>query len=152
MAQAAAAVTIISAIVGAGTAVYSAKQQHDAAGDAEDLAKQNAKAAEAQTAEEARRLETTQQRDQSLARARAAASGVNPGSGTTSLFLEEMESTQESELEWLKRSGYYTSKALKDEGKMASAAAKTAAFGSAARAVSFAPTIYKTGEQAKWWG
>lgn len=152
MAQAAPAIMAVSAIIGAGTAVYSAYSQAQAAEDAKRIGEQNAALARAETEEEARRLEKQQERSTGLARARAFASGVDPNSASINLFLEDMEQTQEEELDWLKRSGYSRADILEEQGEFASNAATTAMWGSIGKAASYAPDIYSGGKKAEWWG
>ena len=149
MANAAPAIMAITAVIGAGTAAYSAKQQFDAADDAEKIAKKNAELSELETEEEARRLERSQERVSDLAKAKAAASGV--GGETVDLYLADIEDTQAEELNWLKRTGARRADILRDEGEIAKSQGRAGAFGSIGEGFSYAPSIYSGGRKAKWW-
>lgn len=151
MAEAAPAIMAISAIIGAGTAAYSAYSQAEAAEDAKKIGEQNAALARAETEEEARRLEKEQERTAGLARARAFASGVDPESMSTQLFLEDLETTQREELDWLRRSGYSRADIAEEQGELARAKGMAGAYASAGDVFASAPAIYESGQKAEWW-
>jgi len=94
-------------------------------------AQANANAAiEAQnTAEEKRRLEKDLDYRQSLARAKAASTGV--GGSTSELYLESLEQSGADELDWLDKVGASKYNAAILAGEVASAQAASANFGNA---------------------
>jgi len=98
------------AISAAGTAysIYSGMEAKDAAdrqaAEQERLARENAAAIEAETAENARRLSMQQAEREGMAMAKAAASGVKT-SGSTGDYLSDMSTEHKRELDWLKKSG-----------------------------------------------
>jgi len=151
MAQAAPAIMAVSAVLGAATAGYSAYEQHQAAGEAEDIAKKNAQLAQQQADEEARRVAKTQARELALAKAKAAASGVDITSGSLDAYLADLEDWQKDELDWIRKTGKLRVSATLDQGKLASQTAKTQAWGSLGEMFSYAPSIYESGRKAEWW-
>ena len=104
----AALIPLISAVVGLGASAYGAYSDYQA-GQA------NEKRIKAETAEEARRMEMEQSREVGLAKAKAAASGTGMG-GSQGMFISELESAREAELDWLKRSGTSRARAAAKEG------------------------------------
>ena len=152
MAQAAPAIMAISAVIGAATAGYTAYQQKVAAEDAERIAKKNAELAEQEAEEQARRVEKQQARELSLAKAKAAASGVDITSGSVADYLLEMEDWQKEELDWIRRTGRTSGQSYLDQGKIASQSAKTGAWTSLGQMFSYGPSIYEGGQKANWWG
>ena len=147
----AATITAISAIIGAGTAAYSAYQQFEAADKAEEIAKKEDDLAKLETEEQARRLEKRQARAAGLLRAQAAASGLDPDSTTLELYEQEFLSTQQEELDWLRRTGYRRAENIREQGEFAKASGQQAGFGSIGQMFSYAPDIYEGGRKAKWW-
>ena len=87
----------------AAASAYSQYQQGKAARAA---AKEQSNLIKQQTEEEARRLEAQQSKEAASNRARIAASGITSGSESSSLVMQDMLSEQESEVAWLKKSGY----------------------------------------------
>ena len=152
MGEAAPAIMAISAVIGAATAGYSAYQQHAAAEDVEKIAKKNAELAEQEAEEQARRLEKQQARELSMAKAKAAASGVDITSGSISDYLTEMEDWQKEELDWIRTTGRTSGQSYRDQGRIASQSAKTGAWQSLGQMFSYGPGIYEGGQKAKWWG
>ena len=150
--ETAGAVMAISAIIGAATAGYTAYEQKVAADDAERIAKKNAELAEQETEEQARRLEKQQSRERSLAKAKAAASGVDITSGSTASYLAELEDWQKDELSWLVKTGKYAGQQYKDQGRLAKQQGYAQAWGSLGQMFSYTPDIYNSGQKAKWWG
>jgi hypothetical protein len=151
MATAAPAIMAITAVIGAATAGYSAYQQHQAAGDAEKIAKRNAELAEQEAEEQARRIEKQQSRDLSLAKAKAAASGVDITSGSVSSYLMELEDWQKEELDWIKSTGKTSGQSYRDQGRLASQSAKSGSWQSLGQMFSYGPSIFESGQKAKWW-
>lgn len=124
----AAAVPAIIALVG--TAV-----QVDAANDAKRASRANARAIEAETTEEARRLREEQAKTESRTRALAAASG---GEGQSqSMYMEKQKAEHASELNWLKRSGADRAAAARRGGSIAAKQGYAGALSTAAAAADY---------------
>lgn len=112
----------------------SAVQQVEAAGDAKRAARANARALEAETAEEARRLKKEQASQESKSRALAAASGGGGQSQTS--FMESQKKEHANELDWLKRSGSSRASSARAGGSLAAKQGYAGAVGTVASAVS----------------
>ena len=97
---------------------FSAYQQYEGAKDAEQLAKEQADRQKAEAEEMARRAEKDASRQESLARARAAASGIGAG-GSTALYMSELEKTQREEIDWIRRAGASQARLTRKEGRWA---------------------------------
>ena len=97
----------------AGTAygVYSSEKQ---AAEAEDIAEDNARRQSAEAEEMAQRAENEAAREESLSRARAAASGATGES--MDLYQEDLAKTNQREIDWIRRSGASRADAIKQEG------------------------------------
>lgn len=102
----------ISVAAAAASAAYSSYESHEAKKDAREAAKEalalselNASAAEQENQEAMRREERQQESDESLARAKAAASGVDIDDGSVGGYLQDMKAENELQLDWMKRSG-----------------------------------------------
>ena len=143
----------------AGTA-YSVKSSMDAehaqkraASEAERLGRENAAMIEAETAEQARRVREEQLQTQSLAQARAAASGAKGGS--IDIYAEEMITEQKRQLDWLKQSGESRARLAIMSGQQAGQAGRAQASATKAGAVgtfiSGAGTFASQGAKANWW-
>ena len=91
-------VALLTALMTAGTAAYSAKKQSD-------LGKKNEKLERQETDEQAKRLGEQQQDNLKKGRAAAGASGTRPGTGSQQTFISEVGKRQASELAWLKKAG-----------------------------------------------
>ena len=82
---------VASAVISGVVAVKGARDKKKAGKSAQDTAAENAAMEAATTAEEVKRMEAEQSKQQSLARARAAATGV---SGTSmDVYMEAMQQT-----------------------------------------------------------
>ncbi len=108
----AAAIPIVVSMVGA---YMSYQSQQDAASAQEKISRENARQQEMaaemnarrttrETEEESRRMKDQQRKQESTARAKAAASGVQM-SGSISSYLEGMMSENVKQREWLEKSG-----------------------------------------------
>ena len=154
MAQALPAIAAISAVVGAGAAVYSGIEQAKAAEEAEKIAEKNAQMMEAETAEQAKRLAKEQDRTEGLTRAMAAASGV--GGESQQAMIEDMERTHAGELAWMKKAGASRASITRQEGGMMAQQGRAAAMGTmasgAAQMGGAMSGLHKTGVQQGWWG
>ncbi len=151
MAQAAPVITAISAIATAGAAVYSGFRQLDAGDDAREISEREAELARAETEEEARRLEKAQERQESLAKARAAASGVRSDTGSVALFLKELGDENTRQLDWLRRTGLRRAKLIEEGGEFARYQARSRAFSSFGQAFGALPKFAEAGSKAGWW-
>lgn len=127
--EVAAAITAVSALVSAGAGFYAAHQQSEAADEAGEIAERNAERAEAEAEESARRLQRQQDANQSLARARSAASGVVGGSIDD--YLSGMEAEDARQLDWMRKSGKSQSDIIRAEGDLAVDRGKSAAWSTA---------------------
>ena len=136
----------ITALIGAGAQFYSSMQQAEAAEEGERIAEKNAQRAELETEEQARRLKAQQEKNQSLARARAAASGA--GGESIDTYLEDMEDEDYRQLDWLRRSGYNRSQIMRDEGRMYGRAGRARA---TAGMFSAGADIFGAAAKAPWW-
>ena len=145
-------ISAISALVGIGTSVFSFMEQESAADEARQIAKEQAReaerAAKAETEEQARRLEAQQSRQRATARARAAASGIDPRVGSTNLFIQEMAKEQQAQLDWLRESGYQRSREERErilsQGVFAESTAQQRAYGSVGAAFSQLPSFIES--------
>ena len=120
--EVAAGVAAISTLLSAGAGMYAASQKYEAADQAEEIAELNARNAEMEAEESARRLEKQQASNQSLARARAAASGA--GGESVANYLEDMEREDENQLDWIRRAGSSQAGILRRQGAHAATAAR----------------------------
>ena len=149
MGQATPVIMAVSAVAGAGTALYGAYKQSQAADDAQKIAKRNAELAETQTDEEVRRVKANQEREMGMAKAKAAAVGV--GGESIDTYLLDLQSVYDDEVSWMKRTGKASAQAMKDEGQFAANQAKSGALSSIGQAFSYAPAVYDAGADAGWW-
>lgn len=110
---------------------------------AKRTAKANAELARLETEEEIRRTRKMQQREEALARAKAAASGVSEG-GSMSSYIKEMEQENSRQLEWMRKAGRSRSSVIKEEGDAAWKSSLASAAGSFASAVGAGYDWWKT--------
>lgn len=119
---------IIGAIAGLAGSAASALQQAKAGKQAKKIAAQNAAMEAAQTREEEKRMRAEQARQQSLARARASASGV--GGQSTNIYMDALAKAGEEEIDWLKKVGASKYDKALTEGRIAKNEAQTGMWGS----------------------
>lgn len=117
MAQAIPVITAVVGVISAASTIYSVVQQKEAADEARDIAEQNAARQLAEAEESARRKEKQHARTQSLARARAFASGV--GGVSQEMYLEDLMTTHKEEVDWIRKSGQSQAQITLSEGKLA---------------------------------
>ena len=134
------ALPIVVAVVSAAATVYSVVQQKEAADEAADIAAQNAARQQAAAEESARRKEKQHKRTQSLARARAFASGA--GGESQAAYLEEMKLTHQAEVDWIRKSGASQAEITMAEGELARTQGYAGAVSTFAQGV---------GQQYEWW-
>ena len=109
----------IAGLLGSVFSTYSSyKEGKEGEKSAKAMAEANAKRAQEETDESARRLQSQQKENLSEARARAAASGVGSG-GSQGKYLSGLEEEMGAELDWLTRSGKSQSDLLRQEGNLA---------------------------------
>lgn len=151
MAAAAPAIMIASAAVGA-VAHLSAAERFDESGEeARALAERNAALIEAESREEGRRLRFQAEKEQSLARARAAASGITMA-GSPGLHLAEMEQVLGDELDWLRRSSESRQDIMRRTGGYQRDIAQARGMGARLGAVqSVLGGVHGVGESYNWW-
>lgn len=106
-----AAIGLAVSAVGTGYSIYASEQ---AAKEAESIADDNAQREAMEAEEMAQRAEEAADRENSLARAKAAASGA--GGESSDLYLEDLESTKQREIDWIRRSGASRSSLISSEG------------------------------------
>lgn len=97
------AIPIITALAGAAMSYQSYRQQKKAAKTSEQLGRMNQAAVEAETREEAFRLQENQKRALAESVAMGAATGFV--GGTQDIWQSDIQKTQSRELGWLKKSG-----------------------------------------------
>lgn len=132
----AAALPLIAAF---GTAA-SVGMQLEARSDAKRAAEANARAIEAETAEEARRLKMEQERTEATSRAAAAASGSTGVSQEA--YQDYLGNEHARELAWLKKSGSSQAGIARQQGRAAASSAAASAFGTLSQgAMSFYGTM-----------
>lgn len=94
-----------------------AAKQEDAARQSRRLAELNAINKERETTQELANLKGQTNREEALSRARAAASGVNMGTGSFGLALEDQEQSNREQYAWLKQTGASQADILREQGK-----------------------------------
>ena len=154
------------AIVGAVAAVFTAYTSYRAADEASDaaqdaakqeqeMARQQAAAIEAETAESVRRSRDKASQAEGQSRARVAASGLET-SGSLDLSLDAMSEEHARQIDWMGKAGA-------SQARMALLGGDMRAAGQNARADQFkaqkwgavssgVTNVYSTGSDASWWG
>lgn len=102
-------------VISLASGLYQYKSAQDAADAQEDIADQNAKREQREAEEMASRAESEAAREQSLARARAAASGV--GGESTDLYISDLTRRRNREIDWMRESGKSRAKITRREGR-----------------------------------
>jgi len=110
-----------------------AAQQEAAAEQSRRIGEQNAAAQEAETRESVRRESLAAKEQQSLRKARAAASGGTLG-GSTGVYLNEQAGREKGYVDWLKRSGGSQAAIEREKGNYAAMEGQAAAKGTRAQA------------------
>lgn len=136
-------IPIISAVLGAA----SSYRQYESGKEAEKMAKENAKRARAETAEEVRRQQAANAQMEGLAKARAAAGGAKL-TGTVSSYLDRLKEENLKDIDWMRRSGASRAGLEQRKGKVAKSQATAGAVGSLAGSAS---SFYSAGSNANWW-
>ncbi len=126
MAQAMPFISVAMSVIGA-------IQQFSAAGDAEDIARQNAANQRLETEEQGRRQKKADDLKLSEQLARASASGL-AGGGSQGGYMDAMAEEMGKEQRWLATSGENKANIMEDEGALTASQGKSAAFGSLAGA------------------
>ena len=112
---------LILSAVGTGYGIYSSEQ---AAKEAEGIAEDNARREAMEAEEMAQRAEKEAAREESLSRARAAASGV--GGESTDLYQEDLAKTNQREIDWIRRSGASRADITRREGQQTASSYRSA--------------------------
>lgn len=114
----------------------SAGMQYKAGQDAKKASRENARLVQMENAEEARRLQREQAKQQSSAIARAAASG-GALSGSSELFMKTQQQEHAKQLQWLKTAGKMQASVYRKQGSSAATQATGGAVGTLGSAVSY---------------
>ena len=114
--------------VSAVTAGVSISQQQSAAKAAKQRAEEAARLEAEATAEKVKRLKEENERKESMARARAAASGV--GGASTEIYIEALKESGREEIEWLEKVGASKYQAAAGSGDSAYSQATASMWGS----------------------
>ena len=153
MAGVAAIATIAGTAYSVKSSMDAARAQDRAASEAERLGRENAAMIEAETAEQARRVREEQLQTQSLAQARASASGAKGGS--IDIYTDEMVTEQKRQLDWLKQSGESKARLAIMGGQhtagVGRAQASATRAGAVSTVISGAGTFASQGAKANWW-
>lgn len=116
----------------------------------------NERAMAAEQAETQRRSQADMQRQESLARAKAAASGTNISQGSTGAYLGFLESENLKQYDWMVQSGQSSLNIAKQTGASQVKATKDTAKGlrdqATSTAIKGAQDIYASGLNSGWWG
>lgn len=112
----------IGLLISAASAGYSIYSSEQAAKEAEDIADANARREAMEAEEMAQRQEKEAAREESLARARAAASGV--GGESQDIYLEELSRTNQREIDWIRQSGRSRAAITRQSGASAASQAR----------------------------
>lgn len=123
-----AAVNPVAGLVMAVTAGLSAKESYDAAKAAKEAARRAGEAETEFTAEQTRVMLAENERTESLARARAAASGLSGAS--SEIYISALEESGRADIDWLKKVGESNVQAQIDAGTAAYHAARAQMWGS----------------------
>ena len=100
-----------------------------AASDQEDAARANAAAEAAEAEESLRREKLANEEAESMNKARAAASGVDPTKGSVKQFLDEQAKQNELREKWIVKSSTSRQKAILTDGKLTASGSRGKAFG-----------------------
>jgi len=120
----------------AATTLVGAKKQKDAGDDAQALADANARNTAAETEEMIKRTEADQQQTMDLARAMSAGSGIKSGAGSFDTYMTEMQSTFDSDVDWMRKSGASQESIQRAEGSLAKKQSTANAWGTVAQGTS----------------
>ena len=116
----AAAVPIAVAVIGAAVSVYTGVKQREAAKEQEDIAKRNAEREQAEAEEMARRERKRADYEESLDRARAAASGIDVDKSKSNvIYMNERKKANRDQIDWIRKSGASRADIIKREGRLA---------------------------------
>jgi hypothetical protein len=118
------------AIIGGVMSLASAAGQSGAAQDAKRVAKLNAGLTMEETNEQQRRMQTDIDQTEGIAKAISAASGVQM-SGSRKIAVDEMQSENIKQLQWLRKSGIRKAKVVQLGGQLQSSQLKSQAAASA---------------------
>ncbi len=131
LAAAGLAISVVGSLFGASQASKAAKK-------AERLGALNADYIGEETAEQKRRLRFEQGKTTATAKTNIAASGFRSGARTQgashTAYMKSMKTQQQSELDWLTKSGESRAKIAREGGDMAASQMKAQTFGHYARA------------------
>lgn len=125
-----------AAIIGGGLKLVGAVQQKKAGKAADALGRENAARTLRETAAQVKRTKEQQKQHLGSTRARAGASGIRSGAGSTSDFLEEMQRVFEEDIQFMEESGASQASIERAQGRLAKKQATASAWGSAASGVS----------------
>jgi len=130
------------AVAGLFISAAGAIQQYKAGKDAKKIAAQNAAASQQATEELKRKTAKEQKYTESLARARAAASGV--GGGTTDIYMAALEKSGRDELDWMSVVGASEANAAKAAGVGAQNQAMSGFWGSMGNVAQYGGQAYQS--------
>ena len=133
----AAALPVVALVASA----VSTGMQYKAGQDAKKAGRENARLAQMEAAEEARRLQREQKKQQAAATARAAASGGTI-SGSSELFMKTQQQEHAKQLQWLKTAGKMQASVYRKQGSAAATQATGGAIGTLGSAASYGYNIY----------
>lgn len=140
--------------ISAVSAGYSIYQSEQAAQEAEDIADANARREAMEAEEMAQRAEKDAAREESLARARAFASGV--GGESQEIYLDDLHASNKREIDWIRRSGASRADLTRKEGRVSASqhrrkgtAAAIGGFGSMVGQAADWHSVYKPSKKYK---
>lgn len=126
-----------------GTSIIGGRQQKKAGQDAQAIADENAERTKRETEETIRRTGLSQEQSLSGAQAAQAGSGIRSGAGTSQTYLDEMQKTFQSDLDWIQESGASQESIQRAEGRLAKQQGKAQAWGTVASGVNSALSLWK---------
>jgi len=115
--MAAGGVILALSIISAAATAYGSYQQYEAGQEAERIADQNALREEDMAREEARRLTRIKEIQMAEARLKMAAAGIDIGDeDSATLYLRELETIGQEEIDWIVKSGKYRAASAREQG------------------------------------
>lgn len=122
---------------------YSVYEENKAAGEMEDIAKDNANRQRLESEEAVRRLVLSQEQSEAQAKALAAGSGVQM-EGSITDYIDLLSKTHKEEAAWLKQSGLSAASIMEREGEVRADAVRRGAYAKAGS------TFLTTSAKAGW--
>ena len=153
------AATAASTAYSAVSSAKIAKEQRKAAEQARDIGDFNAANVRAETEEMARRQQLQNERMESTAQARAAATGFKSGTGSLATYINDLKQENQAELDWLVKSGQSKAEIEAMKGEYSYLTAKSIADATAAEGTtnlisgigSTVSSAYSGGKTIGWW-